>query len=194
MTEITPVTRQVSIDELGRYCGALHRALQETGLAPEPAAQILEQCLATGCTQCGLVLSGKEALSLAIPPCEPSEPPPNPKMQRLAQGYCGRAACDSRFYEVRLTPYPEINWPDILEQKQTSGKTLTTASAQLGTGLISPQESPTQPKRKTLLIVSLAILVALILIRLYFFGGSISGFAPEPKFQIDPSSLRNHQR
>jgi hypothetical protein len=192
MTEHAPITRQVQIDDVGEFCNGVGRILQDTGLQPAQAGEILSGQLQAVCVQCGLSLSGVELFQLARAAEDNALPPARPKLQRIKQGYCGRDGCNCLFYEVRFAPSSEIDWLGILERMEQQNPTLKQTPAGGADAQAQVAQAATKRKRKRFLVVGLVLLAALIIFRCFFWSGSFPGFHKEPKFKIDPASIRDH--
>jgi hypothetical protein len=96
---------RLRVEELTGFHSGLVRAAGECGVGGKELHALFADRVRATCVGCGLVLSGEEIGLISI---TPGATPPDGRLDRLRLGYCGRPACESRFYQVVIDPVPGI--------------------------------------------------------------------------------------
>ena len=106
---------QVQVKELLKLHFELTEAAVRTGIDRNNAATLVAEHVSARCMQCHLILTGGDLAHLAGGDAEALEK--NPKLARIAQGYCGRNGCDSYYYAVDFSFHVNLGWTRILEER-----------------------------------------------------------------------------
>ena len=185
MATLTADRVKVRTDGLAGFYSALASALTETGLSGPQLNDLLSKTVSAECAQCGTALSGEEMGQLAS--ADPKVEVANAKLKRLRLGYCGSAGCNSCFYAVDLSAYPNVDWARVVAKVEGQ-----TASLEHEPTAAPELTLPQTPRRKLLLRLGIGavIILVLLLLRHLWSGGAIPIFHQAPKYQIDPASTK----
>ena len=178
-----PSSEQVKLAGIGNHYIALAGALTESGRSAEQLKEILARSISAECVQCGILLTGEELnrLSQAGADTVFSEN----KLERVRQGYCGRRECNSYFYRLNLAAVPGLDWGQIKTkaQEKLSGGKLVEEKVET----VLPKKAPTRlPLGKIALL--LGFLFALLLLKWWYWDGSVPLLQKKTTYQVDPKS------
>lgn len=181
MSEAAAHIRSVDLAGLAPLARALVTALRDQpGLDP---LAVLQAGVRAHCPQCQFRLFGEDVLALAV--SEAPAPETSPKLHRLAQGFCARQGCDSRFYEFSFDPVEGVDWEAVLNDPAVTG---TAASApEPGTGAEPVTAARRRSRRRVL--AGLAVIGLLLLARHWMTGGTIPWIREPRRFTADPATL-----
>lgn len=182
MSDATPAPLSRSVDLRG--IAGLARELV-AALRARPGLEVLAVLRAgvhAHCPQCQFRLFGEDVLALAAH--EAPAPETSPKLHRLANGYCARQGCESRFYEFTFDPVPGVDWETLLAeldnvlgaQAEATPEKVTSAAA-----------SPQRTRRRVAL--GLALVVVLLVLRHVMTGGAIPWIREPRRFTADPATM-----
>lgn len=95
---------RLRVEELTGFHAGLVRAAGATGMTAAELHEFFSGKVRASCVGCGLALTGEDLgrIALAAP-----ESAADPQADRLRLGYCGKATCQSRFYQVVVDPTPK---------------------------------------------------------------------------------------
>lgn len=179
-------SRPVAFQELPRRCQSLATAIRECGVAAENVRGVFDAAVAVECEQCHIRMSGAELFDLAQPP-DPAAAP-FPRLERLRQGYCPRADCNSYHARMELKEIPGIIWSKVLTRADAAAAALDE--------LEPPPAEVTEARRRTArwtlfgrAAIGLAAILILLLIRQWYVGGRIPLLREPQQFIADPSSV-----
>lgn len=186
MTESCKLSRQVHLQELGRFTQTLLQALRLRGLTEEALTDLLTNSVVIQCHQCGFQPTAGGLLDLAAGIS--SSPKASAEATRLSQGYCARSGCDSYYYDVNLREHPDFEWLDILVGAQQIDR--TDRERERATHLAAQAAKRSLLKRLDLRLgTGAAVVTGLLLLWQWYIGGRIP-FVREPEpFEIDPASV-----
>lgn len=133
-------TRELHLRDLPAFHASLVAALAEAGFTGAQLHEIFEARVRGECMQCGSPATGAElAHATAVGAADPGL---NPRVARLAQGYCGRKDCPSYFYRLTFAPAEGVAWEKLLERADALGavrakvEKLGQALVALGAGVV----------------------------------------------------------
>lgn len=180
MADTNAQTSQVALRELPQLAASLRQAIARMP-APEKTRAAVEAALSAHCVQCAIPLTGPDLLAL------PESP--DPRLERIRQGYCARNGCDCHFYNVTRAPHPDLDWAKLLSE--------TNASVEAQAALAAAQSQwnrKQQRKVKAIRIgIAVAALAAAYVARQLYLGGRIP-FLREPEtFQVDTQPAEPEQ-
>lgn len=96
---------RLRVEELAGFHSGLVRAVGECGLVAGELHEFFSGKVRATCVGCGLTLHGEELGRIAL---AASDSEPDPQTDRLRLGYCGKASCQSRFYQVVVDPVAKV--------------------------------------------------------------------------------------
>ncbi len=174
-----PLGRPVDLRNLAALARGLVAALRNRpGVEP---LSVLRAGVHAHCPQCQCRLFGEDVLALAA--SEAPAPETSPKLHRLAQGYCARQGCESRFYEFTFDPVPGVDWETLLaELDATPGAPAAEAS-------VPAAGAPAAGRTRLRVAVGLALLVVLLVVRHILTGGTIPWIREPRRFTADPATV-----
>ena len=181
MTEESSLLRQEHIQNLGQFSRALAEALEKSALGPDTLRQALCVALSAECVQCAIRVTGEELLALSAPALGSAT---NPRVARLRQGYCARNHCDSYYYRLMFAVHPDIDWPRLLAQIESTGGEGGGAAPGDATPKIATQ-NPARARRFSRVAIGVAILAMLWILRQWYRGGTIPWVREPENFQVD---------
>ena len=159
---------KLPLQRLSAFFGYLRGAR----IPPESAeAGPLDTAVKAECTTCGLILSPQDIAALAS-----SEGERNEKVKRIEQGYCGRAGCNSYFYDLTFPDRAGVDWNGLV-----SGFDPMPASDTLEVPRASA--SVQDLRRRWIVVGALLLVVGVWLGRNYWISGKLPGFAPQYRFK-----------
>ena len=174
-------TLQVRLDALSASYSMLVKTLGASGLSGAVIHEVISNNLQATCPACGICVTGTELNVLAL--AGGGESLTDPRLARLARGYCCRRGCDSYYYNLELKPHPSLP-PDALRAPFAAAEPMACAPA--------TEEDPGLFKsvvtRRALLIKVAAgttLVLALLVGRRLWTGGS----PRQGKYTADPASL-----
>lgn len=176
-----PLRRSVDLPSVAAFARELVAALRHR--PGVEALNVLRAGVHAHCPQCQFRLFGEDVLALAAR--EAPAPETSPKLHRLAQGYCARQGCESRFYEFTFDPVPGVAWETLLAELDAAlgaPATATEASA--------PAAAASAARRTRLRVaVGLALIVVLLVVRHVLTGGAIPWIREPRRFTADPATV-----
>jgi len=181
MTEESSLLRQEHIQNLGQFSRALAEAVERSALGPDTLRQALRAALSAECVQCAIRVTGEELLGLSDPAIAPVA---NSRVARLRQGYCARNHCDSYYYRLMFAVHPDIDWPRLLAQIESTGGEGGGAAPGDATLKIATQ-NPARARRFSRVAIGVAILAMLWILRQWYRGGTIPWVREPENFQVD---------
>lgn len=98
---------RLRVEELPGFHAGLARALGEAGVGGAKQHEFFEKHVHAVCVGCGLSINGDDIGHIAVATPEQG-PNTDTKLDRLRLGYCGRAGCESRFYQVTVDAMAEV--------------------------------------------------------------------------------------
>jgi hypothetical protein len=185
MADLDPIVRQESLPDLPQFCVHLGEALKR--MVPDEARRraAAQTSLFGECVLCGLTVNGLELLEVGRREGEAA----NAKLGRLRQGYCGRNGCDSRFYRLTFSPFPNLDWSQAFMQSAVVQEEHQ-EQAQADAAEARARTRAEQWKWAGRVGIGLAVLCVLYLIRQWYIGGTIPLLREPQKFRTDPASLQ----
>ncbi len=183
MSQTASNVLQVPVERLGSVYSSLAAALSEAGLSGNQMNDIFSKHVRGECVQCGIQITGDEIGYIAVTDATPEAS--NPKQARLRQGYCARNGCESRYYNIHFTDYPNVDWAKIREK--AGGLATATQSA-----VDEEATAKARAARKRRLIrlgVGVAAILILLLCRHILYYGYVPLLQKPRKFAIDPASV-----
>lgn len=181
MAEAAPQTRSVDLAGLATFARALVATVRaQPGL--EPLA-VLRAGVRAHCPQCQFRLFGEDVLALAAH--EAPAPETSPKLHRLAQGFCARQGCDSRFYEFSFEAVEGVDWGGLLADLGVTG----TPEAVAGEARAAADVATARRRRQRRLLLGVAVIGLLLLVRHLMTGGTIPWIREPRRFTADPATL-----
>lgn len=149
---------------------AFFRHLRGAQIPAESAeAGSLDTGVKAECTSCQLILSPQDIKTLGSDEGERSE-----KVKRIEQGYCGRAGCNSYFYDLTFPDRPGVDW---------GGLVASFDSAPMPQPVEASPARARDSRRRWVLAGVLLLLVGWWLGRNYWISGKLPGFAPRYRFK-----------
>jgi hypothetical protein len=181
-------TFHVRLETLPASYEKLIRALGGLGLSGTVIQEIISNNLLATCATCGISVTGNDLTAVAIAVASAVENLSDPRLVRLAQGYCCRRGCDSYYYCLELTPHPALDLETFATRFADAESTGQFAAQGEEANGISNQ---VLTRRKLLIqVVSGATFVfALFAGKALWPGGSRSRGSRQPKYTADPASL-----
>jgi hypothetical protein len=178
-----PLSRSVDLQSVAAFARELVAALrQRPGVE---ALNVLRAGVHAHCPQCQFRLFGEDVLALAA--SQAPAPETSPKLHRLAQGYCARQGCESRFYEFTFDPVPGVDWETLLAALDAALGAQAEAAA---TEAAAPAAAAAAPGRTRLRVaVGLALIVVLLVVRHVLTGGAIPWIREPRRFTADPATM-----
>ena len=173
--------RQEHVQNLSRFSQRLAGALGKCAPGPDQLRPALRAALSGECLQCGIRITGEELIELSQP-AKTAES--NPKIARLRQGYCARNHCDSYYYRLMFAVHPDIDWPRLLAQIESTGGEGGGAAPGDTTPKIATQ-NPARARRFSRVAIGVAILAMLWILRQWYRGGTIPWVREPENFQVD---------
>lgn len=188
-----PLTElRLSVGDLPRAHGALAKALGEAGIGGQELHSLFGSGIRAVCVGCGLEISGAELGELDVPSNEERDRALSPKLERLRLGYCPRAGCEARFFNLEVTAPGRFDRGLVLSRVRDllAGKT---SSSWTQTPVISPA---TRKATQRLAAITLITLVAAFVVyRLTFYRSQPIPFVqPKSPFTIEPASIDPNHR
>src|SRR5438128_11353271 len=116
MSQTAPDVVQVRVDSLASLYSRLAAALTEAGLSGSQMNEIFSKHVRAECGQCGIQITGDDLGRIAV--TDATTEPSDPKLDRLRQGYCARNGCDSHYYCIHFSAYPNVDWANIRERAE----------------------------------------------------------------------------
>lgn len=175
------ITLQVRLDALSASYSKLVQGLGASGLSGTVIQDVISNHLQATCTACGISVTGTELSVLAL--AGRAESLADPRLARLAQGYCCRRGCDSYYYNLELKPHPSLP-PHPFKAQFDVPEPIARAPATGGdTGRLNSVVT-----RRALIIKVAAgttLVLALLVGRHLWSGGS----PRQGKYTADPASL-----
>ncbi len=137
-----------------------------TGMDGERLHAAWRSHLDVACDACDTRLTEGELTTLLDLPegAEPSEP----RLQRLAQGYCPKPGCAARFYRITLAPAEGLDWKALLDQAEKPPEpeaSSVTAAKKHPSSLLA--------NRKVRIALAIVALLAAFLFRQWYVNGTI---------------------
>ncbi len=175
-----PASRQVHIPRLREECRRLLATFQEA-LRDDAKAALALAALRIQCEECGTRLTPSDLAALAAT-AAPSLSD-SPRAARLNQGYCASAHCQSYYYRIDFPPTEGLDWHKALA-----------AAAHPEPEAPSPDAAP-KPKPPILaglapiaarIGAGLALILALLLVRQWYIGGTIPLLREPRRFEAAP--------
>jgi hypothetical protein len=186
-----PVVKNLHVEKLVEFYTAIADALIYAGLSGNQLNSIFAGHVHIECVECGFELSGNDLSVLTLTPAETRLD--DPRLARLRQGYCGRKDCNSKYFTVTLSPHPELDWAGVIARVESHGSSPVSDQAESpmgGSPMIRADRTPSAfSKPHVRLVAGIAILLALLLGKYWLSNGTLPGFSPKPKYQVDPASL-----
>lgn len=96
---------RLRVEELPGFHAGLVRAAGECGLVAAELHDFFSGKVRATCVGCGLALDGDALGRIAMTAIDSQ---PDPQTDRLRLGYCGKAGCESRFYQLVVDPVPKV--------------------------------------------------------------------------------------
>ncbi|MFN0068340.1 MAG: hypothetical protein ACKVYV_11965 [Limisphaerales bacterium] len=179
-------TRELHLRDLPAFHASLVAALAEAGMSGARLHEVFEGHVRGECMQCGSPASGAELAHATAVGTATADL--NPRVARLAQGYCGRKDCPSYFYRLSFAPAEGVAWEGLLERADALGAVRARVEKleQDAQGT-----ARTAPGRQRMLLAAgvLAALLGLWVVKRLISGQPLPGFEAKPKYQVDPASL-----
>jgi hypothetical protein len=178
-------TLQVRLDALPASYSMFVKTLGASGLSGAVIQDVISNSLQATCTTCGITVTGTELSMLAL--AGRGESLADPKLARLAQGYCCRRGCDSYYYNLELKPHPSLP-PDPFRARFTAAEPIASAPA---TGEDRGLFNSVVTRRALLIKVAAGttLVLALLVGRHLWSGGSLRRGPRQRKYTADPASL-----
>jgi hypothetical protein len=178
-------TLQVRLDALPASYSMLVKTLGASGLSGTVIHEVISNNLQATCTACGISVTGSELTVLALAGW--GESLADPRLARLAQGYCCRRDCNSYYYNLELKPHPSLP-PDPFRAEFAAAESIARAPESEGdTGLFNSLIT-----RRALIFKVAAgttFVFALVVGRHLWTGGSLRRAPRQRKYTADPASL-----
>jgi hypothetical protein len=187
-----PATLRLGVAELPRAHHAVAGALGEAGVGGQQLTALFASGLRATCVGCGITVTGTELGELVLAADENSDHRLTPKLERLRLGYCPRADCEARFFNLELSPVGQFD----------PAKVLARAMEILGGNRkpllnLKPSLTPATRKatRRLALIALITLVVAFVTFRLIYYRSQPIPFVqPKSPFQVDPASVEPVRR
>jgi hypothetical protein len=173
-----PVSRQVRVETLWTLLRSLAARLWSTGMEAGRLHATWSARVHVACEACDTNLTEAELTAVLDLP-EGAEPT-DARLQRLAQGYCPKPGCTSRFYRITLDPAEELDWNALLDASEKPRVPETDHPSTPG----SPRPSPLANKPLRIALAIVALLVAFLL-RQWYVNGTIPFVSRS--FKVAPS-------
>jgi hypothetical protein len=106
---------RLRVEELPGFHAGMARALGQVGVGGAAQHEFFGKNVRAVCVGCGLIINGEDIGHIAVATPE-AGPNTDTKLDRLRLGYCGRAGCESRFYQVTVDPAPQIEPEKLVPQ------------------------------------------------------------------------------
>lgn len=176
---------QIRVDALPAAYRAAVEEGKRMGLSAAELSDVFNRHFGAECLQCGIQVTGEELGQLAL--ASPHDPPTDPRLARLLQGYCARKDCDSYYYRLVFQAHPKVDWNRV-------------ARATSGTPAPAPAATPTsgdrpgrfwflEDPRVRRVGIGIAILLVLLVLRHFALGGRVPFLHRSPKYTVDPASV-----
>lgn len=183
-------SRQENIRALPAFAAVLVHADAADPSQPGRLLSAVRATVSAECIQCGITVSGDELLALASPPPSTNpNPNPNPKVDRLRLGYCARSSCNSSFYRILLPAIPNLDWDQLLPAASLAlgPTTQPHPNPDLDDATLARRATAQANTRRALhrAAAGAVIVLALLLARHWYRGGSIPLLREPEKFQVD---------
>ena len=167
MSAPAPISRQIRLEQLWPELRGLAARLWSAGLTSKRLHAVWRASVVVECDACGTRLSEEDLLAILDLP-EGAEPPVG-RLQRLAQGYCLKPSCESRFFRITLAPDEDIDWARMLAGG-TQAKPIGGAAADPPERTPAPAKGLAGSGKMRLALAILALLAALLLRHWYLNG------------------------
>jgi hypothetical protein len=171
-------SRQEKIRAVVQFGTALAAALPQNNESEQQILKAIRSAFCAECVKCGSRVTGEELLSSADAP-ESEEG--NSNLKRMRLGHCIQQDCDAVNYRLVFYRRAGLKWRAVfarMEEAARENKEMATATAGLNIG------SWLSARRRVL--AGIAVLVLLLLIRQWYFGGRIPLLREPEKFRVDP--------
>jgi hypothetical protein len=170
-------TREIHLQKLESFCRAVAIALTRAGLDPGKALETLRRGAAGACTRCGTCVGGEVLEALSQPPA----PDSNATVRRLRLGDCSRPGCKSYFYRLSFQDLPGVDWNLILPQVEGINEKVD--QSEIAAGRL--RKRAVNVKLAARIGLGLGILVAVLMLRQWYYGGTIPLLREPEKFKVD---------
>ena len=183
MTEAASNVVQVRVDSLASLYSNLAAALTEAGLSASQMNEILSKHVRAECGQCGIQITGDDIGRIAV--IDATTGPADPKQDRLRHGYCARSGCESHYYCIHFSAYPNVDWPKIRERAERLATDAQSAAQEDATA----RAKAARKWRRIRLGIGVAVILILLLCRHILYYGYVPLLQKPHKFTIDPASV-----
>ena len=170
------IVREEHLNELKRVSVALAKVASD---ADQELKNDLNQLASAECIQCAILVSFNELVAISDVGAEQ----PNSKVQRLRSGYCARQGCNSYFYRIKLFPYPQVHWNNILSQNPEEVGPASSQNVQTDDAVLRAKQFQRRQKLVRSFIALFLLGVALIA-RHWYMGGAIPVLREPRKLQF----------
>lgn len=186
MSEPKTIDRQIRVEHLWNQLRSLAKRLWTSGLTEEGLHDTWRTNLSVACDACDTRLSEEDLIAVLDLP-EGAEPT-NPRLQKLAHGYCAKPGCSSRFYRLRIAAAEGIDWAALLDGPEVRSDQAESADAPDSKPSKGPLSNP-----KVRVALALVALVIAFLFRQWYMDGKIPfvtrKFQIAPVEQADPAGI-----
>lgn len=171
MSHREPITRKLALTQLAPFAHGARAALSQAGVADLEHVRVFQTHVTARCCLCDARPSS-EVLGALLTGAELEAGRPAEELARLRQEFCLRAGCESRFYELTFTPLPAVNWAAIGMDAQLKVPGPSVALAVSG-AVVRTTAQTIRAQLTWKLAAAVALLLALVLWRQWWTGGSI---------------------
>lgn len=169
------LSRRERFGRLGEFCAALAAALQQSGLGPDQLFVKFREQVSAECEQCHTKIAGEELFVLRQPP---EGQDLSVGLRRLRLGFCANPECQAFHCRVTFRPGEGEDWTACLRRVDRALQDLEDVRAGRGKRwkreLIRPA------------LMALGVVVALLLLRQFYFGGRIPWVREPEKWRVTP--------
>jgi hypothetical protein len=187
MSQEPLLTSEFHLEELAGLLEGLVAALAEAGVGGPRLRELLSIKVHVRCVACSSQTNGEEiSEALALAAGEASTP--STPGRRLANQRCLLDGCESRHYQLVLSPDLEVSWKAVLERAQQ----LAAARHSLAKGETENAAEDRRVSRRQTVLGSFLIVVGLGSLwaaRRWWSTGFFPGTRRPTKYQVDPQSL-----
>ena len=176
----TPIVRKLALAQFAPFARNARAALSQAGVADLEHAAVFQTQLTARCCGCDARLSPEMVAALfagaEFPAGRPAE-----ELARLRQGYCLRAACESRFYELAFAAHPAVDWTAIGTEAQADAPD-SSAGLTVGRVVVRNTVQAVRSQLTWKLATAVLLLLSLLVWRQWWTGGSIPFFREAKTF------------
>lgn len=173
--------RRIGLEQLVPFARNARAALTSAGVADLEQLAVFQAHVTARCCGCDARPSS-EVLGALLVGAELEAGRPAEELGRLRQGYCLRAGCGSRFYELSFVPHPAVDWAAVGTAAAQPGGAEGASQPALGELILRQTWQAVRAQLTWQLAAVVALLLAVLVWRQWWTGGSIPFFREAKTF------------